>query len=146
MASFIDSILNSEAIPVLQRTVQFAARRHEVIAHNIANLSTPNFQTKDLPVAAFQKALGEAVDRKRQTGPEGPLEIRSTRDVRVDSAGNLAVRPTVGRHSVLAHDRNNRDLERSMQDLTENAGAYRLATDLLKSRFAQLDLAIRMRM
>ena len=44
----IDHLLNADALPSLERTVQFAARRQELIAHNIANLSTPNFQPLDV--------------------------------------------------------------------------------------------------
>lgn len=145
MSGFLDQVLNADAIPVLQRAVQFSARRHEVIAHNIANLSTPGYQPVEAPVESFRRSLGEAIDRRRQGGPTAGLDIRPTRDVRVSASGDLALRPRPGRGSVLYHDRNNRDLERSMQDLAENAGAFRVSSELLKSRFALIDAAIRLR-
>lgn len=140
---FIDGLLNSGAIPSLERSVQFAARRQEIIAHNIANLSTPNFQPMDVSVGGFQKALGEAVDRRRQQmGGRGPLRLESTREVSVTGRG-LELTPQQPSGNVLFHDRNNRDLERTMQDMVENLTAFRVASDLLKGRMDLLNSAIR---
>jgi flagellar basal-body rod protein FlgB len=140
---FIDGLLNSGAIPSLERSVQFAARRQEIISHNIANLSTPNFQPMDVSVGGFQKALGEAVDRRRQQmGGRGPLRLESTREVSVTGRG-LELTPQQPSGNVLFHDRNNRDLERTMQDMVENLTAFRVASDLLKGRMDLLNSAIR---
>jgi flagellar basal body rod protein FlgB len=46
---------------------------------------------------------------------------------------------------VLFHDRNNRDLERLMQGLAENTTTYRVAADLLRSRYDVLRTAISQR-
>lgn len=140
---FIDGLLNSGAIPSLERTMQFTARRQEIISHNIANLSTPNFQPLDVSTHAFQKTLGEAIDRRRQQmGGRGPLRLESTREVGVTSRG-LELTPQQPSGNVLFHDRNNRDLERTMQDMVENLTAFRVASDLLKGRMDLLNSAIR---
>jgi len=142
---FINQITQGEGLPVLERTLQFAARRHELIAHNIANLSTPNFRPVDVSVAGFQRALGDAVDRRRSNGPSSALDLRPTREIRTDAAGNLVLRPRAAGQSVLYHDRNDRDMERSMQALAENAGAYRMAAEFIRTRYAILNAAIAQR-
>lgn len=140
-------MLNSEALPSLERTIQFAARRQELIAHNIANLSTPNFQPRDVSSADFQKSLGEAIDQRRERfgSSRGPLEFTGNREVEVTDEG-LALTPTQPSGNVLFHDRNNRDLERTMQSMVENLATFRLATDMFKSRMDLLNTAIRERL
>ncbi len=144
---FIDQVTNADALPALQATVQFAAKRHALIAHNIANLSTPNSQPLDVNPRAFQKQLGEAIDRRRGrfAGHRGELEIKQSRQIFQDTKGNLQLRPSHAGQGILYHDRNNRDLERTMQDLVENAGVFRVATELLRSRVEILNTAIRER-
>ncbi len=143
----IDQLLNSEALPSLERTAQFAARRQELIAHNIANLSTPNFQPLDVSTADFQKSLGEAIDRRRATfgSSRGPLDFAGNREVEV-AGTSLSLKPTQPSGGILFHDRNNRDLERTMQSMVENLATFRLATDLFKSRMDLLNTAIRERL
>ncbi len=143
----IDHLLNSEALPSLERTVQFAARRQELIAHNIANLSTPNFQPRDVSPADFQRSLGAAIDRRREKfgASRGPLEFEGNREVRVEGEG-LRLEPRQDSGNVLFHDRNNRDLERTMQSMVENLAVYRFATDMLRSRMELLNTAIRERL
>lgn len=141
----IDQILDAGAMPALERAMQFSARRQELIAHNIANLSTPNFIQKDVSVARFQEQLREAIDRRREGtgGQRGRLTMRSTEEVRIEPDGFLRLTPQTPRPGMLLHDRNNRDLERLMQDLVENMSAFRVASDLLKSQMDTLMTAIR---
>ena len=140
----LDQLLNSGAVQTLEWSAQFAARRHEILAHNIANLSTPNFQAKDVSTSAFQHSLGDAVDRRRREfgGSRGPIRFEGTGEVEVTSQG-LRLNPGTSSGNILFHDRNDRDLEKSMQALVENLAAFRLATDLLKSRMDILNASIR---
>lgn len=141
---FIDNVVNSGAIPALGAAMSFAAQRQKIIAHNIANMTTPDFRPLDVSVTGFQRALGEAVDarRERYGGARGPLELRGTREFRLDKNGFIRLTPRTSSGNILFHDRNNRDLERTMQALAENAGAFRVAADLLRNRYRQLHSAI----
>jgi flagellar basal-body rod protein FlgB len=141
---FIGDVLNSGAIPSLEATLRFAGERHRLIAHNIANLNTPAFQSKDVSPAGFQRALREAVERRRerQGGTEGEFEPIETREISQAADGRLTLTPTTPSGNILFHDRNNRDLERLMQDHAENAGVYRLSADFLRSRYTQLREAL----
>ncbi|MEC9374269.1 MAG: hypothetical protein VYC34_10515 [Planctomycetota bacterium] len=144
---FIQDLTSADAIPVLSATMRMAGQRQRYISHNIANLSTPDFRPVDVPVAEFRDILSDAVDRRREKhdGVRGDLDLKQTRHFRTDDAGHLNLRPSEVGDNLLFHDRNDRSLESLMQDLVENAGAYRVAADLLRSRFDLLNAAIRER-
>lgn len=139
----INEMFNHGAMPVLERLVQFTGSRHGVIAHNIANLSTPFYRPRDLSVGKFQRQLREAIDTRRAsaTPHDGALQPRDSREVRFRRDG-LDVRPEALDENILFHDRNNRDLERIMQDLAENTLAHNAGLELLKNEFSLLKMAI----
>jgi flagellar basal-body rod protein FlgB len=140
----IDGLDNAGSLPVMQRVVQFAARRHGLIADNMANLTTPGFRPVDVSVTDFQQALGEAIDVRRDRGQErfGPLKVASTRSVSVRD-GQLELVPEPIGDNLLFQDGNDRSLERLMQDLVENFLTYRTAVELMNNQFDMLDVAIR---
>lgn len=140
----IDGLTNAGAMPSLELTMRFAGQRQRVIAHNLANFDTPDFVQRDVSPAAFQKSLQEAIEarRTRTGGRFGTLEMGSTQEVRFDAGGRLRLTPRTPVGGVLGHDRNNRDLERTLQDLTETAGAFRAASALYTSQRTMLRDAI----
>ena len=141
---FIDQVLDAGAMPTLARAMQFSARRQTLIAHNIANLSTPNFIQRDVSTARFQQQLAKAVEGRRARGDSahGALELQSTREVSAGPDGSLRLTPLSPGNGLLFHDRNNRDLERLMQDMVENIMVFRVASDLLRSQMGTLMTAI----
>lgn len=140
---FLRDLTESGAIPALELTARFAARRQELLAHNIANASTPDFRPMDADPGDFQRMLAQAIDRRRAGGsPGGPLEWRETREVRHDARRGLRLLPRTPAANILFHDRNNRDLERMMADVVENVSAFRAATDMLRSRFQLIGAAL----
>lgn len=140
----IRDLVTADALPTLAASMRFAARRQPLIAHNIANLSTPDFRPIDVSPRRFQESLSKAVDERRQKfgGVRGELNIESTKEIRVDSRGRLELRPTEIGANVLFHDRNDRDLERLLQSQTENLAAFRTAAQLFRSRMDLLNSAI----
>lgn len=143
----IDGVTNSGSVPVLERLLQFTGQRHRIISNNIANLSTPGFRPADVSVTQFQQQLGKAIDARRSDfgAAGGPLDLRSTREIEFHPA-TMHLKPQPVGDNLLFHDGNDRDVERTMQDLVENFMTYRAATQLLKSRFESLAVAIRERM
>ncbi len=142
----IDGVTNADAIPVLERMLQFAGARHRLLVHNIANMDTPGFRPADVSVDGFRKALGESIDvRRERWRPLGnPLPPPGTSDVEV-VGGRLRLHPKPVGENILFHDRNDRDVERTMQSLVENFLTFRLMAELLLSRFALINSAIRER-
>ncbi|QDU72190.1 flagellar basal body rod protein FlgB [Mucisphaera calidilacus] len=142
----IQGVFDHGAMPALERMLTFTSARQKALSHNIANLSTPNFRPVDLDPELFQHQLGDAIDRRRQSRRpvDGDLQLRNTRQVQ-ESDGTLAFTPQKGGEGILYHDRNNRDLERTMQSLAENTLVHNTAIDLLRSEFELLRSAIRER-
>lgn len=143
----IDGLTNGDALPVLERLVQFAGQRHRLIVNNIANLSTPNYRPVDVSVDGFRSQLTEAVEGRRRsmTANGGSLAMKDSAEVKVSRDG-LTLMPQPAGEGILFHDRNDRDVERIMQDLAENFMTFRTASELLKNRFALINTAIRERL
>jgi flagellar basal-body rod protein FlgB len=145
---FIDGLVNADSMPTIEAAAQFAARRQDVLVHNIANLSTPFFQQRTVSVRGFQSQLADAVDQRRRShgGQRGDLNLKGSREVQSvrDSSGQmrLSLTPRTSSGNILFHDRNDRDLERSMADLAETVATFRVATDLFRTRIALLQSAI----
>ena len=127
----IEGLFNSGSMPALERVAKFTQQRHNLLVHNIANLSTPGFRPVDLSVSAFQQQLRDAIDARRRGNSGGmpPLDIE----------------PSLANDGVLYHDRNNRSLEHMMKDLAENTMTHNAAMDLLKNQFRMLETAISQR-
>ncbi len=140
----IEGVTNGMDLPVLERVMQFASRRQDLIVNNIANISTPDFRPVDVSTDDFQSQLGEAIDRRRGAGG-GALEMRSSRQVQVTDGG-MELNPGPAGENLLFHDGNDRDLERIMQDLVQNFLVFRTTSELLQNRFDILNTAIRERL
>lgn len=143
----LSDLTNSGTLPSLSATLSVAGQRQRLLTHNIANIDTPDFRPLDVDIPAFQRELAAAIERRRDAtgGMVGALPMRSTRDVRADEAGGLTLRPRPVDGRVLYHDRNNRDVERLMQDLAENTLTFRLTTDLIRRENDLLRTAISQR-
>ncbi len=132
----------------LEAMLKFSAQRQKILAHNIANIDTPNFQAKDVDPKEFQRLLGEAIDKRRAGkggASGGGLDFGSSRQIKVDRSGRMTLTPMSATDGVLFHDRNQRDLERMMQDLVENASMFRVAADMIRQRRTQILGAIAQR-
>ncbi len=142
----IQAMFDSGALPTLERLAQFTSRRHQLLAHNVANLNTPYFKARDVDPKTFQATLRQAIDRRRATTnpTSGPLALRDSREI-VFRLNTVELRPQQLNDGILYHDQNNRDLERMMQKLAENTLAHNTAIDLLSNQFGLLQMAIRER-
>ncbi len=140
----IDDVTSSGAMPVLEATMRFAGARNRILAHNIANLDTPDFRPMDVSTTGFQAQLRKAVEerRARSGGAHGALGIPDSREVQFSASGNIQLKPRTSSSNILFHDRNNRDLEKSVQAIVENVGVFRVASDLLRSKYETLRIAM----
>lgn len=160
----ISDLNNAGALPTLGAMMRFAAARQKILAHNIANIDTPDFRPMDVSVTQFQQQLREAIDKRREAVaqpalergvdtpsvlPSGidssPLILGSTDEVRERADGSLELTPKEASSNIAYHDRNNRDPERMMQALAENQIAFRMAADLMRRHSEILRMAITQR-
>jgi flagellar basal-body rod protein FlgB len=141
---FIEDLLSTGSIPSLEMTLRFAGQRQQVINHNIANLSTPNFRPVDADPAEFQRTLARAIEdrRERTGGMQGELRWEENGSMRKDERGELRLMPGTPSGHILFHDRSNGDEIRLMQANAENAAVYRVTSELLRGRYQQLKDAL----
>jgi len=143
---FINDLTSSGARPVLEQMLRFSGERQRILAHNIANMTTPDFQAADVSVRDFQQQLAAAVEARRtQTGgSHGELVLKDTSEVR-QVGESLEITPKTSSGNILFQDRNNRDYVRLMQDLAENNLVFRTAADLLRWHQGMIRAAISQR-
>lgn len=137
----IGDITSSGALPSLEATLRFAGERQRLIAGNIANIDTPDYIHRDVSPAHFQRTLGKAIEQHRRVGNLGDLHLNSDQ-ITSRPGGTLQLTPRSSSGNILFHDRNNRDVEQLMAAQAENAGVYRTAVELLRTRYDLLRVAI----
>lgn len=129
------AVFEKSGIPVLQKFLDTASLRHKLIAGNIANISTPQYQSKDID---FHAALKNAIDNRRHV------------------AGNLT-HPShipVGRHkdkdpeievnrSRDGNGINNVNADKEVANLATNQLYFSVGTTLLAKKFEGLRNAIK---
>ncbi len=141
----IDALLSNPAIRMLEQTMSFTEQRHNVLLSDIANADVPGFVQQDLPVAAFQRALRDAVRQQRQS-LNGLYEPQSQDGVEFESGGSGVMAAAVETpRGVPFHDRGVRNMEYLMSQLADNAVAHNMAAQFLKSKYDQLARAISMK-
>lgn len=127
-------LFGSTTIPALEQTIQFAQRRHQLLASNIANLDTPGYRARDLDTAEFQNALADSI-RYSQAGPAARSVSPSTRDDRL--AG-----PRAATEQVVYHDNSDVSMETQVTQIAKNQHLHSLAITTMRSQFALLQAAI----
>jgi flagellar basal-body rod protein FlgB len=138
-------LTNAGAIPALEMAIRFAGQRQRIIANNIANITTPDFQNQDVSVSGFQQMMQEAIEKRRAKtgGQSGELEWEPTRELAARGPKReLTLMPTLQGGGILRHDHNNADVEKLMRDNVENVSYFRVAVDLLRSRYQMMQSAM----
>jgi flagellar basal-body rod protein FlgB len=143
MSDWLTGLINSGALPALERLGAFTEERQKVIANNIANIDTPDFRPADLSLALFQESLREAVEA---TGgrPVGSLELNDTGQTWTDEHGRLRVSPQViDGNNTMFHDGSTRNIETEMARMAKNGLLHRVVLELLRKQQTMLKNAIR---
>ena len=130
---FLERLLNSGNTPLLEQQLQFTVRRHELIAENIANISTPGYRQKDLSLEKFQALLRDRLQARRGA-PAGSVRFD---DIRMDTEHPM--------RGILFHDGANRSVEHLMSDLSKNAMMHNLAVELLRKQYQSMEAALKER-
>ena len=108
---------------VVQRSLEGASLRQEVLSNNLANANTAGFQRSDVN---FESSLASAL------GSSDPGSAVS----------GLAFQPQTDSKSPMQADGNNVDLETEMSGLTQNAVEYETLTEIEKNRMSMISSAI----
>jgi flagellar basal-body rod protein FlgB len=130
------SIVDGTTIPLLEKIAVFGERRNTVLAANVANIDTPNYHRRDLPVEDFEKALREAIH-----GGRARTALASA-----DPAGLAPELPRLkefGSPSLTFQDNSDRSIEREMMEMTKNLSMQSFAITLMTAQMNMLQAAIR---
>ena len=128
---YLDRLLNQGSEPVLEQWLQFTDARESMLADDIANVSTPDYQQKDLSVDKFQDILSRKVEQQADAGPGG---------VAFDDISMEVEHPTRG---ILFHDGNNRSMEQLMSDQAKNALMHNFAVEILRDQYSMIETALK---
>jgi flagellar basal-body rod protein FlgB len=143
----IDQLFNSSTIPLLAKVAAFTERRHEALAGNVANISTPDYRTRDLPVAEFRAALEAAVAHNRPAESEGSPTWSYTAAATNDTSHELFPR-TLFRaveappKTLTFQDGNNRSIEKEVMEMTKNSLMQSVAIELMNTQLNRLQAVI----
>ena len=113
----LEQIMNSSNFNYLARAMSAANIRQEVIAHNIANVNTPNYRKSNL---AFEDLLAKEI---YGTDPKNKLQMARTHLNHMPAVNMpfIAVPTVVQDHETLMRvDENNVDIDIEMATLAEN--------------------------
>lgn len=130
---FINRLVNQGNAPLVERMLSFTQKRQELILENLANVSVPGYDNKDLDLDKFQKQLRERVAERDRYGP-GQVSFD-------DLAGQIE-NPRSG---ILFHDRNNRSMERIMANMSSNGLRHQMYVELLRKQYGSMQMALKER-
>ncbi len=131
-----NSILNANTVPVLEQVVNFAQKRHSILATNIANQRVPGYKGRDLNVDRFQDVLAEAIERKNN--PNAPISQNLVHTKNGDPMREVES----SLNGILFHDESNLDIEKQVAELSKNQTMHNTALAIMESQFRLLSVAI----
>jgi len=126
----------------LQQAAVFAEKRHDVLVGNVANIDTPTYQTRDLDVKGFQKALAAAIEARRQPQPTGFVPTHPYLNQQATEIDAL-LDPTIAEpRNITFQDGNNRSIEQEMGELSKNIMKQTFLIEVMSAHFRQLETVI----
>ncbi|MGG3842380.1 flagellar basal body rod protein FlgB [Anoxybacillus kestanbolensis] len=121
--------LFSNTFQILEQGLNYSSLKQKVIANNIANVDTPNFQAKDVQ---FRTEFHQALQAYR-TDPRHFEFKGSTNKFFMTTKNDL----------VYNHNKNNVDLDQEMSDLAQNQIYYNALVERLNGKFNSLKTVIK---
>jgi flagellar basal-body rod protein FlgB len=118
----------------LKQALDVYAKRHRVVADNIANVETQGFKARELRFEQYLAGADKRLEGARTSDGHLQLGRRALDNARPDVAETGAD---------FDNGTNNVDIDKEMTDLATNDLSYRLATRLLSMKYQNLRSAIR---
>lgn len=122
---------------LMEKSLDVMSLRHEIIAHNIANADTPDYDTQHVEFESlFRQAIEDQNGLRMKTSSPGHITI--------NTSNPLEVSPVVVSETwhTMRMDGNNVDIDREMTELAANTLRYNLTVQQVSSELARLKLAI----
>jgi flagellar basal-body rod protein FlgB len=141
----LQSILDSTSIPFLEKKAIFGERRQEVLAGNIANIDTPDYRMRDLPVARFQEALKQAIENRKPHDVDSVQAAFGTRQAEAAAEpfpADLFAAIEPPQQDIMFQDGNNRSVEHANMEMLKNTMQQTFAVELMHAQLAMLQTVI----
>lgn len=122
-------------LSMAKKQMDWAARRQEVLANNVANADTPLYKPKDVAPVDFKRALSETTSASRPT-VTNPMHVAFVPEAQDTQVAALE------KPFEASPDGNAVDLEQQMQMIGETRSAYETATTLLGKNIKLLRMAL----
>ncbi|HTW82774.1 MAG TPA: flagellar basal body rod protein FlgB [Candidatus Sulfotelmatobacter sp.] len=137
-----DSISFSPTVDMLKDAVRGAGQTHTVIANNIANVNTPNFQRSDV---SFKEALA-AMEPGDDADPD-ELQLVTTDPQMISTGPSQDPQPfqittTVDHSTQMRVDGSNVDIDQEMAKLSLNSSYQQTISQLLQVQYTRVRQAI----
>ncbi len=122
-----------KSIELLSHALDFRAKRHSVIAANLANMDTPGYRPKELK---FDQVLKEAARKE-------PIALKRTHPAHLPTSGARSGRgfPLVEQSRGFMGDKGV-DLDIEMAKMAKNNLLYEATVQMLSKKFEKLRLVI----
>jgi flagellar basal-body rod protein FlgB len=137
-----DLLFDNTSMPILQQAMAFTERRQDVLAHNVANINTPDFRQTDLPVGEFTEAIRQAVQQRDGTAPHR-FQMRPTEHIRFEPWMQATAQEVGGLTNY--YDGADRSVERLQGEILKNAVWHEVAARLYSHQSQLMLSAIRER-
>jgi len=147
----LQPLLAQSPISLLKQVARFAERRQEVLAGNVANIDTPGYRMRDLPLKEFQAALAASIHTggvAPSTSPGMPWTLQQPASLGNPPPQDLfperlfQARVSETQPGITFQDANNRSIEHQMMELTKNSMLQNFALQVMSAQYGQLQAAI----
>ena len=120
-------------LAMLRERMQWQQARQQVLAENVANADTPDYQAKDLAPLDFSRELSTASVALERTNPNHIAGASGGSQFATDESGHYEIRP---RGNSVSH-------EDEMMKVASNQMDYEAATELYTHSLNLIKLAVK---
>jgi flagellar basal-body rod protein FlgB len=122
-----------ENLEVITRALAGSARRGELIANNLANVSTPGYKRQDID---FKSAL------KKEMGSASSVSLKTTSNNHLPFSRQYASVKSSQNNRNNRNDENSVDIDVEMAELAKNSIYYNVMTNRAAGHFSTLNQVI----
>jgi flagellar basal-body rod protein FlgB len=122
-----------ENLEIITRALAGSARRGDLIANNLANISTPGYKRQDIN---FKSAL------KKEMGSASSINLKTTRSSHIPFSKQYASVKVSQNNRNYRNDENSVDVEVEMAELAKNTIYYNVMSNRAAGHFSILNQVI----
>jgi flagellar basal-body rod protein FlgB len=122
-----------DSLEIITRALAGSARRGELIANNLANVSTPGYKRRDID---FKSAL------KKEMGSERSVNLKTTKNNHLSFSKQYASVQSGENNRSYRNDGNSVDIDTEMAELAKNSIYYNVMTNRAAGHFSTLNQVI----